>query len=129
MATQEFLDATRAGSFSTPVEWDALADAWELSAFTAEQTAEWVGVEIEVPAVAVLLEARVIAPSDVSFITDFFSPSSLPDLQVAIAAIAVLRSLDAVGRSLSGPNRVQMLTLFFQGLADSGVTLALGPVP
>jgi len=129
MATQEFLDAVKGGGYADPAAWTTLADAWEASTFTADDAKLWVDEKIENPAVATMLIARTITPEDVHFIIEFFSPDALPNLEQAIVAIAVLKSMSEAGAPLSEHLRPAMLTAFFAEIADGGVTLVLGAAP
>jgi len=123
MASNAFLRATKNGSFNTPNQWRALADAWEASQFTNVETKEWIAAEIEDPAVASSVVARGLDSSDIKLLKKYLNPNSLPPIQEVVAAIAVVKGVEAIGRRTTNAHRVTMLTEFFSVLSSSGVTL------
>lgn len=125
MATQAFLDATRGGSYTTPTEWNQLANLWEGSRYDAVQAQEWIAASVETPSVADALVDRGITPGDALLVSDFVNPQNLPPLQDAIAAIGVLKGIRAAG--LSSDQTVAVLSTFFSELEDGRVDLTLLP--
>ena len=126
MATQAFLDATHGASFTTPTEWNTLANAWEASAFDAAATLSWIDAGIEIVAQATASAAGGLTAAEVKAVRVFFPPTGpTPTLANVIAAVSVVNGVTAAGGVLNDITTMSLLTTFFSRLTAGSVTVSV----
>lgn len=110
MASQAFLDATKAGSYATPSAWAALADAWEASGVSAADTALWVAAGIQNPSIATQAISKGVTPTDAQRIGPWIaSLGQLPVMADALLAVALMRGIATTGVRLPAEDRVALI--------------------
>ena len=125
------MNATKNAVYSTPDEWTGIADAWEAvkPALDVSEVELWINAGVQIPIIRTLVLERGLTAADVSLIKQFLISGPLPTLEVAIAAIAVLKGMVSFGFEPDGEVRAQMLGIFFNTLSSSNVSLTLNAVP
>ena len=126
MPSQSFLDATRNGSFSTPVAWNSLANSWEASLFTATETEAWIDAGVEIVAQATAVSAGGLSAAEIASVRIFFPPTGpVPALADVTTAVALTTAVTAAGSVLGDTATMILLTSFFARLTSAGVTLSV----
>jgi len=126
-ASQEYLDATKGGYYTTPNAWTTLAATWEASAFDAPTTQLWVDAGIQSPTQATFLGNYGVTPDEATWLRVYWLPgAATPSIQDAVGAVCALRSLVLVtGAPLTDTAIDAFLTSFFTEFANVGADIVI----
>lgn len=124
MARQQYLDATRqAVGWTTPVEWEAMADAWDNSTFNQNQTEPWILAGLEDPDVATILDDKGATAEDVALLP---APVDVREpMEEILLSIALMRALRPASLEIGADQKQLLIDEVTSALASLGVTLTV----